>query len=78
MLQMLTKMKNSNNPYWISTASGRSAGSSWLLKGVLKPAKDRKPEATRKLATPETIAAQWLLARIAARIMAEEKKTSEK
>jgi hypothetical protein len=45
----------------------------------LKPAKDLKPEAIRKLATPEIITAQWQLARIAARIMAQERiKTSEK
>jgi hypothetical protein len=78
MLRILTKMKKSNSPYSISMPSEPSAGSFGPLKSVSKPARDLKPEATLKLTAPEIIAAQELLARIAARLMAEEMKTSEK
>ncbi len=49
------------------------------IKERIEAGQRSKPEAIRKLATPEIITAQWQLARIAARIMAQERiKTSEK
>jgi hypothetical protein len=77
MLQILTKMKKSNSTYWISEHLEPSAGLFGLLTSGSKPAKDLKAETTRKPTAPEIMAAQALLARIAARIMAEERKTSE-
>jgi hypothetical protein len=71
-------MKKSNSTYWISRPLEPSAGSFGLLMSESKRAKYLKPETTQKPTAPEIMAAQALLARIAARIMAEERKTSER
>jgi hypothetical protein len=74
---MLTKMKKSENKSSTSMRSGPSAGLSWPFNNELTP--ETIQALARNQVAPEIQAAQKLLARIAVKIIVEERqRTNEK